>query len=116
LENHFHRAPVLYTIARGRSHASSKPSANSGLISEKLLNQVAAAVRDAIARGAIGFDAVKHLVLCRIVIAARMIPFPTALRCLCVGSVFIRGRTTCASWNTETWREWSVPPVRSSYR
>ncbi|MDP9278033.1 MAG: IS21 family transposase [Gemmatimonadota bacterium] len=29
-------------------------------------DQVAAAVRDAIARGAIGFDAVKHLVLCRI--------------------------------------------------
>jgi transposase len=29
-------------------------------------NEVAAAVRDAIARGAIGFDAVKHLVLCRI--------------------------------------------------
>ena len=28
--------------------------------------EVAAAVRDAIARGAIGFDAVKHLVLCRI--------------------------------------------------
>ena len=27
---------------------------------------VTAAVRDAIARGAIGFDAVKHLVLCRI--------------------------------------------------
>jgi transposase len=30
------------------------------------LNDVAAAVRDAIARGAVGFDAVKHLVLCRI--------------------------------------------------
>jgi hypothetical protein len=29
-------------------------------------DEVAAAVRDAIARGAIGFDAVKHLVLCRI--------------------------------------------------
>jgi hypothetical protein len=29
-------------------------------------DDVAAAVRDAIARGAIGFDAVKHLVLCRI--------------------------------------------------
>ena len=28
--------------------------------------EVAAAVRDAIARGAIGFDAVKHLVLCRV--------------------------------------------------
>jgi hypothetical protein len=28
--------------------------------------EVAAAVRDAIARGAIGFDAIKHLVLCRI--------------------------------------------------
>jgi hypothetical protein len=27
---------------------------------------VAAGVRDAIARGAVGFDAVKHLVLCRI--------------------------------------------------
>jgi len=27
---------------------------------------VAAAVRDAITRGAVGFDAVKHLVLCRI--------------------------------------------------
>ena len=30
------------------------------------IEEVAAAVRDAIARGAIGFDAVKHLVLCRI--------------------------------------------------
>ena len=30
------------------------------------LDEVAAAVRDAIARGAIGFDAVKHLILCRI--------------------------------------------------
>jgi transposase len=30
------------------------------------IDEVAAAVRDAIARGAIGFDAVKHLVLCRI--------------------------------------------------
>ena len=30
------------------------------------IDDVAAAVRDAIARGAIGFDAVKHLVLCRI--------------------------------------------------
>jgi hypothetical protein len=30
------------------------------------LDEVAAAARDAIARGAIGFDAVKHLVLCRI--------------------------------------------------
>ena len=29
-------------------------------------DEVAAAVRNAIARGAIGFDAVKHLVLCRI--------------------------------------------------
>ena len=29
-------------------------------------DEVAAAVRDAIRRGAIGFDAVKHLVLCRI--------------------------------------------------
>ena len=29
-------------------------------------DEVAAAVREAIARGAIGFDAVKHLVLCRI--------------------------------------------------
>jgi hypothetical protein len=29
-------------------------------------DEVAAAVRDAITRGAIGFDAVKHLVLCRI--------------------------------------------------
>ena len=29
-------------------------------------DEVAAAVRDAIARGALGFDAVKHLVLCRI--------------------------------------------------
>ena len=29
-------------------------------------DEVAAAVRDAIARGATGFDAVKHLVLCRI--------------------------------------------------
>ena len=29
-------------------------------------DEVAAAVRDAIARGAIGFDAVKHLILCRI--------------------------------------------------
>ena len=30
------------------------------------IDEVAAAVRDAIARGALGFDAVKHLVLCRI--------------------------------------------------
>jgi hypothetical protein len=30
------------------------------------IEEVTAAVRDAIARGAIGFDAVKHLVLCRI--------------------------------------------------
>jgi hypothetical protein len=30
------------------------------------IEDVTAAVRDAIARGAIGFDAVKHLVLCRI--------------------------------------------------
>ena len=30
------------------------------------LDDVAAAVRDAIARGAVGFDAIKHLVLCRI--------------------------------------------------
>ena len=30
------------------------------------IDDVTAAVRDAIARGAIGFDAVKHLVLCRI--------------------------------------------------
>ncbi len=30
------------------------------------LEDVPAAVRDAIERGAIGFDAVKHLVLCRI--------------------------------------------------
>ena len=30
------------------------------------VDDVAAAVRDAIARGAVGFDAVKHLVLCRI--------------------------------------------------
>ena len=30
------------------------------------IEEVAAAVRDAIARGAIGFDAIKHLVLCRI--------------------------------------------------
>ena len=30
------------------------------------IHDVAAAVRDAIERGAIGFDAVKHLVLCRI--------------------------------------------------
>ncbi len=30
------------------------------------LEEVAAAVREALARGAIGFDAVKHLVLCRI--------------------------------------------------
>ena len=30
------------------------------------LDEVAAAARDAIARGAIGFDAVKHLILCRI--------------------------------------------------
>ena len=29
-------------------------------------DEVAAAVRDAIVRGAIGFEAVKHLVLCRI--------------------------------------------------
>ena len=29
-------------------------------------DEVAAAIRDAIARGAIGFDAVKHLLLCRI--------------------------------------------------
>ena len=30
------------------------------------IDEIAAAVRDAIARGALGFDAVKHLVLCRI--------------------------------------------------
>ena len=30
------------------------------------IHDVAASVRDAIGRGAIGFDAVKHLVLCRI--------------------------------------------------
>jgi transposase len=30
------------------------------------IEEVAAAVRDAIARGAVGFDAIKHLVLCRI--------------------------------------------------
>ncbi len=30
------------------------------------IDDVAAAVRDAIERGAVGFDAVKHLVLCRI--------------------------------------------------
>ena len=30
------------------------------------IEEVTAAARDAIARGAIGFDAVKHLVLCRI--------------------------------------------------
>lgn len=30
------------------------------------IEDVSAAVRDAIARGAIGFDAVKHLVLCRL--------------------------------------------------
>ena len=30
------------------------------------IENVAAGVRDAIARGAVGFDAVKHLVLCRI--------------------------------------------------
>jgi hypothetical protein len=30
------------------------------------IEDVTAGVRDAIARGAIGFDAVKHLVLCRI--------------------------------------------------
>ena len=30
------------------------------------IGDVAAGVRDSIARGAIGFDAVKHLVLCRI--------------------------------------------------
>ena len=30
------------------------------------VDDVAAAVRDAIVRGAVGFDAVKHLVLCRI--------------------------------------------------
>ena len=30
------------------------------------IDDVAASVRDAIARGAVGFDAVKHLVLCRI--------------------------------------------------
>jgi hypothetical protein len=30
------------------------------------LGDVAAGVRDSIARGAVGFDAVKHLVLCRI--------------------------------------------------
>jgi hypothetical protein len=30
------------------------------------IDDVAAAVGDAIARGAIGFDAIKHLVLCRI--------------------------------------------------
>jgi hypothetical protein len=30
------------------------------------VDEVAEGVRDAIARGAVGFDAVKHLVLCRI--------------------------------------------------
>jgi hypothetical protein len=30
------------------------------------IDEVTAAVREAIARGAVGFDAVKHLVLCRI--------------------------------------------------
>ena len=30
------------------------------------IDDVAAAVRDAIARAAVGFDAIKHLVLCRI--------------------------------------------------
>ena len=30
------------------------------------IEEVTAAVRDAIARGAVGFDAIKHLVLCRI--------------------------------------------------
>jgi hypothetical protein len=30
------------------------------------IDDVAACVRDAVARGAVGFDAVKHLVLCRI--------------------------------------------------
>jgi len=30
------------------------------------IEEVTAAVRDAMARGAIGFDTVKHLVLCRI--------------------------------------------------
>jgi hypothetical protein len=30
------------------------------------IDDVTAAVRDAMARGAIGFDAIKHLVLCRI--------------------------------------------------
>jgi hypothetical protein len=30
------------------------------------IGDVAAGVRDSIARGAVGFDAVKHLVLCRI--------------------------------------------------
>jgi len=30
------------------------------------IDEVAAAVRDAVARGALGFDAVKHLVLCRV--------------------------------------------------
>ena len=33
---------------------------------EVLLDDVAAAARDAIARGATGFDAVKHLILCHI--------------------------------------------------
>lgn len=37
-----------------------------GLMEVFRIDEVAAAVRDAIARGAIGFDAVKHLVLCRI--------------------------------------------------
>jgi len=36
------------------------------LMEEFKIEDVTAAVRDAIARGAIGFDAVKHLVLCRI--------------------------------------------------
>jgi hypothetical protein len=36
------------------------------LIEAFKIEEVTAAVRDAIARGAIGFDAVKHLVLCRI--------------------------------------------------
>ena len=36
------------------------------LIETLAIYDVAGAVRDAIARGAVGFDAIKHLVLCRI--------------------------------------------------
>jgi hypothetical protein len=47
---------------------------------DKVARQCALAVRDAIARGAIGFDAVKHLVLCRIERRPPRLDLPLAAR------------------------------------